>query len=111
MEFQAYPLRRDGKLLPHHLRWTGGVRGDLYVQERHDSELSRVVKVASLLEPSSRKELLKPLHDIVLLSVKPDWWTMTGWERVIEDTTGYTRALQQSWILVPFDMLSASERA
>jgi hypothetical protein len=45
----------------------------------------------------------------MLLSVKPDRWTMTGRERSTEDATGQTRAYQQSWILIPFDMLSATE--
>jgi hypothetical protein len=27
---------------------------------------------------------------------------------VTEDTTGQSRAYQQSWILIPFDMLSAT---
>ena len=63
-----------------------------------------------IVDPSSSKALGRPLHDVMLLSVKPDWWTMTGLERRTEDTTGQTRAYQQSWILIPFDMLSATDR-
>ena len=33
MQFEVFRLRKEGKLLPHHLRWSGAVRGDLYVQE------------------------------------------------------------------------------
>jgi hypothetical protein len=110
MQFEVYRLRKEGKLLPHHLRWAGAVRGDLYVKEEHDDELNRVIKMATIVDPTGHKVLLKPLHDVVLISVKPDWWTMTGWERLIEDTTGQTRAYQQSWILIPFDMLSANDR-
>lgn len=88
----------------------GAVRGELYVREEHDAELNRATRMATIIDPASHKVLAKPLLDVALLSVKPDWWTMTGWERVIEDTTGQTRAYQQSWILIPFDMLSASDR-
>jgi hypothetical protein len=76
MQFEAIPMRKNGKLLPHHLRWSGAVRGDLYVKEEHDEELNRVIKKATIVDPSGHKVLLKPLHDVVLISVKPDWWTM-----------------------------------
>jgi hypothetical protein len=109
-QFEVFRLRKEGKLLPHHLRWAGAVRGDLYVKEKHDDELNRVTKMATIIEPASRKVLIKALHDVMLLSVKPDWWTMTGWERALEETTGQTRAYQQSWFLIPFDMLSATDR-
>jgi hypothetical protein len=36
---------------------------------------------------------------------------MTGRERLTEDTTGQVRAFQQSWILVRFDMLTATDRS
>jgi hypothetical protein len=107
MEFEAIPLRKEGKLLPHHIRWAGAVRGDLYVKEEHDQELSRVTRKATIVDPRGHKVLLKPLHDVVLLSAKPDWWTVTGWERSIDDTTGHSRAYQQSWILIPVDQLRA----
>jgi len=110
MEFEAIPLRRDGKLLPNHMRWAGAVLGDLYVAEGHDPELCRTTRKATILDPRERKILLRPLHDVMLISAKPDWWTITGWERVIEDTTGQMRAFQQSWILIPFDKLSATDR-
>jgi hypothetical protein len=89
-------------------RWAGAVQGDLYVKEEHDDELNRVTKMATIIDPSSHKVLAKPLHDVVLISVEPGWWTITGWERVIEG--GQVRAFQQSWILIPFDMLSATDR-
>ena len=110
MQFEVFRLRKEGKLLPHHLRWSGVVRGDLYVREEHDNELNRFIRKATMIDPSSHKALGRPQLDVMLISVKPDWWTMTGWERLTEDTTGDTRAYQQSWILIPFDMLSATDR-
>lgn len=103
MQFEAIPMRREGKLLPTHLRWSGAVRGDLYIREEHDQELNRVTKKASIVDPTSHKVLLKPLHDAVVISAKPDWWTITGWERALDDSTAQARAYQQSWILVPVD--------
>ena len=35
---------------------------------------------------------------------------LCGWEWLTDDTTCDTRANQQSWILIPFDMLSATDR-
>jgi len=37
----------------------------------------------------------------VLLSAKPDWWTMTGFKRIPEALSEATRACSQSWILIP----------
>ena len=69
-----------------------------------------MTRKATIVDPVGHKVLIKPLYDVMLISVKPDWWTMTGWERLTEDTTGQTRADQQWWILIPFDMLSANDR-
>ena len=49
------------------------------------------------------KVVLGPLLDAVLVSCKPDWWTLTGWERVDGATTPEPRAFQQRWILQPVD--------
>jgi|KBSMisStaDraftv2_1062788.scaffolds.fasta_scaffold271741_3 hypothetical protein len=97
MQFEVFRLRKEGKLLPHHLRWSGVVRGDLYVREEHDNELNRFIRKATMIDPSSHKALGRPQLDVMLISV-------------IEDTTGDTRVYQQSWILIPFDMLSATDR-
>jgi hypothetical protein len=39
----------------------------------------------------------------VLVACKPDWRTITGWERVASATTVAPCAFQQSWILQPLD--------
>jgi len=46
---------------------------------------------------------LGPLLYAVLVPCKPDWWTLTGWERVDATVIAPGRALQQSWILQPLD--------
>ena len=103
MEFVGFKCRNEGRLLPRHVMWSTKVRGDLYVREHYDPELSRHVKVATLEAGDGHKVVLGPLLDAVLVSCKPDWWTLTGWERVDSSTTSSPRAYQQSWILQPID--------
>jgi hypothetical protein len=50
MQFEVYRLCKEGRLLPHHLRWAGAERGDLYVKEEHDDELNRVIKNATIVD-------------------------------------------------------------
>jgi hypothetical protein len=107
MEFDVYRVRRDGNLLPRHVMWSNRVRGDLYVIEVHDDELKRTVKVAKVIAPDAGTAdpgLVPPLLDATLVSAKPDWWTMTGWERIANSDKVSPQAFQQSWILVPADM-------
>jgi len=104
MQFDVYPLRREGRLIPHHARWAGGVRGDLFVKEDHDAELNRSVRIATVVASNPYHQLLPPLLDATLVAAKPDWWTMTGWERSAEPTGVQPRAYVQSWILIPSDI-------
>jgi len=105
MEFDVYRVRREGMLLPRHVIWSTRVRGDLYVTEAYDEELKRTVRVATVKagEGFEQKDLVLPLLDVTLISAKPDWWTMTGWERIASSTAAASRAAMQSWILVPAD--------
>jgi hypothetical protein len=83
--------------------WSGRVQGHLYIREKYDAELSRHVRVATLEAGDGHTLVLGPLLDAVVISCKPDWWTITGWERVDNDTSAAPRAYQQSWILQPVD--------
>lgn len=74
MEFQVFMRRREGRLLPGHVMWSTKVRGDLFISEEHDSELHRLVRTA-MLRDRSFKVVAGPLHDVVIVSAKPDWWT------------------------------------
>lgn len=102
MRFEVFPKRRDGKLLPKHVFWSGKVVGDLYVTEIRDAELGRHVRCATVKDGA--KELMLPLLDVVLVAAKPDWWVMTGWERKAEAVGQPGCAYQQSWVLIPVDM-------
>ena len=100
MMFDVVPVRREGALLPRHVMWSGKVRGRLYVRETHDPELNRSIRVAQLLDEHDAS-VLPPLLDVVLLAAKPDWITLTGWERSELSVLATARAFQQSWILIP----------
>jgi hypothetical protein len=100
MEFEVFLRRREGRLLPRHVMWTTKVHGDLFITEEHDSELHRLVRTA-VVRDRSFHVVAGPLLDVVILSAKPDWWTMTGWERVASSQHTQACAFQQSWILIP----------
>ena len=101
MDFEVYCLRKEGVLVPRHILWCGMVRGQLFIFEQHDAELNRAVRTAVIRRDLMGPVLLGPLSDAAIVSAKPDWWTMTGWERLPETTNTRTRAVQQSWILIP----------
>jgi hypothetical protein len=103
MEFVGWKCRHEGRLLPRHVMWAGRSQGELYVREKYDTELARHVRVATLEVGEGHKVVLGPLFDAVLVACKPDWWTMTGWERIDATVIAPGRAFQQSWILMPLD--------
>jgi hypothetical protein len=99
-DFIATRLCADGVLKPPHQRWTGEQRGALFVSEKYDAEHSRSVRVARLLN-SAGADLLPPLHDVQLISAKPDWWVLSGFERSAAEFSASTRSVAQSWVLIP----------
>ena len=101
MEFVVYRCRREGAVLPRHVMWSTKVRGDLYITEERDAELHRTTRVARVRSEGS--ELVEPLRDVMVVSAKPDWWTLTGWERIDSGSLGSVRTFQQSWVMIPAD--------
>lgn len=102
MEFDVFRCRNEGQLLPRHVMWSTKVRGELYVTEERDDELHRTVRVA-MIKDQTRNLLIEPLRDVVVVGAKPDWWTLTGWERPAATATSRQRAFQQSWVMIPAD--------
>lgn len=102
MEFDVFLRRREGRLLPRHVMWATKVRGDLFITEEMDREVHRLVRTA-VVRDRAFKVVAGPLHDVAIVSAKPDWWTMTGWERVASSAHVEASAFQQSWILIPAD--------
>ena len=61
----------------HHHVWRVG---ELYVDERRDADLNRTVRVARFTEPTfPDRDLMPPLHDVQLVTAKPDLLTLTGY--------------------------------
>lgn len=83
--------------------WSTRVRGVLDLREVRDDETGRTLRVATIegVEGPRRKPLAGPLFDATLVGARSDWWTMTGWERLVVSTTSSPLAFQQSWVLMP----------
>jgi hypothetical protein len=101
VKFEAAPVRQDGYLMPkwqqHHV-WRVG---ELYVDERRDGDLNRTVRVARFTEPMQpARDLMPPLHDVKLVTAKPDLFTLTGYE-VSTSNGGKPVHYRQSWVLRP----------
>jgi 16S rRNA C967 or C1407 C5-methylase (RsmB/RsmF family) len=76
--------------------WCAGV---LQIGEQHDKELHRVVRVATLTQGG--REVLPPLVDVQVVEMRPDWWVLTGFERIALGALVEPTAFQQSWFIVP----------
>ena len=96
-------MRKEGPLLSRHVMWAGKVRGALFVLEERDVELHRSIRVAKIIRTAPHAQLLPALFDAVLIGAQPDWWTITGWERIEDGISDRARAYAQSWILIPTD--------
>jgi hypothetical protein len=109
VEFEATCARREGRLLSKAQRDRAWVRGLLVISEQRDSELHRIVRVARLLKTGhiSPDDVLSPLRDAQVVEVRPDWWTITGFERVECKGAGpgEKACYQQSWFMVPVKQL------
>ena len=67
MEFDVFPMRKDGRLLPRHVMWAGKVRGALFVLEERDVELHRSIRVAKIIRTAPHAQLLPALFDAILI--------------------------------------------
>lgn len=100
MLWEVFVVRREGVLIPRWQLWHNAHVGAFYLEETYDSELSRTVRQARLLDAGGR-ELLPRLTDANVLSAKPDLWTLTGFERLDNELVGTTRVFAQSWLMAP----------
>lgn len=100
MQFRTHSVRKEGRIQPRHVAWTGQVTGELLVREARDDETGRTLRVARITDAGGQ-DLLPQLHDAVLIEALRGWWSMTGWERVPDAAAGSLRTYQQSWVLIP----------
>jgi hypothetical protein len=99
MEFLMRRARDRGKAIGSS-RVHQAARGRLFVQEAKDETLRRIVRTA-VFERVDDGEPVPPLRDVVLLSWKPDWVTLTGFEEVADGPLADPRLFQQTWQLEP----------
>ncbi|TVT55705.1 MAG: hypothetical protein FHK80_13900 [Azoarcus sp. PHD] len=68
-----------------------------------DPHLHRATRIARLVDPLTHQPMLvpPPLHDVVLICVRRDYWTLTGIERVPDRLGERVFEYAQSWILTP----------
>lgn len=74
----------------------------LRVSDSLDIHLARATRIARLIEPGSNKELsIPPLHDAVLVCVRPDYMTISGIERFEDPLSERIIEYAQTWMLTP----------
>ena len=79
----------------------GQARLSVNCSSRRSLILSPGRHVRCALVKDGLQELLPVLLDVVLVAAKPDWWTMTDWERCSDALGQPTCAYQKSGLLIP----------
>ena len=85
MRFRVLRLRHRGRPLPRR-EWQGREPqvGDLRVEQLYDEELLRHLRLARLvdIQRTAGHEALPALYDPVLVAMKPQAFTLMGFERI-----------------------------
>lgn len=98
--FDVTPLRDKGRLV---LKWHRAViRAHVTIDEDRDPEVHRVVRVARA-ESTVPDRYIPLLYDAVVLSIRSDCITITGFERAIESPlrASVGTHYQQTWLVQP----------
>jgi hypothetical protein len=97
MRFAVRFLRHRGRVIPWRTIANQPVKvGDLRIEECRDEELRRYVRTAKLLPadaPAIYAPLLPELLDVRIVSMSPQAFTLSGFERI--DGVEYA----QSWLV------------
>lgn len=99
MHVRATCARSAGRILSKYQRDRAWREGMLTIVEERDADLRRVVRVARLRYGD--RDVLPPLFDAQVVTLTEGAWSITGYERVPNDTVGDLVAYQQSWIVAP----------
>jgi hypothetical protein len=98
--FNVRTSRQKGRLRPRdQFIADPGVSGILVVDEVRHPDLNRVTRRARLIDDRGQELPVSPIIDAALVSARPGWWVMTGFERVDDGLA--CRDFAQSWVLVP----------
>jgi hypothetical protein len=90
-----------GRVIPHHVRDAGTVRGTLSVRQEDDHIRHRITLVARLSLIGGGMRTVPPLFDVVLISATGDSWMLAGYERVTSGALQQEYFLGQSWVVTP----------
>jgi len=96
MQFAVVLLRHRGRILsPGEISNQEQLKGDLRIEEMHDPELRRYVRMVRLLvlDRPVHTEVIGVLFEPQLIAMSPIAFTLSGWERVEE------RCYGQSWLV------------
>jgi len=102
VEYLVTRLFDGGRVMPHHVRNAGTLRGSLTIKQEDDHVRHRTMLVARFtpqLQIGSR--VVPPLYDVVLIASTGDVWTLAGYERVTSGALQQEYFLGQSWLVTP----------
>lgn len=105
MIFELVRVRDKGWVLPRfRLAMLERVRGHLSIDEQHDQELNRTVRVATLLDTKTMRPLdIPPLYDVAIVKVSKSYMSLSGFERIHDKTQTKDFDYAQSWVLYESD--------
>jgi len=91
-----------GRVMPHHVRNAGTVRGLLTIKQEDDHVRHRTTLVARLTpQHQIGSRVVPPLYDVVLIASTGEVWTLAGYERVTSGALQQEYFLGQSWLVTP----------
>ena len=92
----------SGRVMPHHVRNSGTLRGTLTIKQEDDHIRHRTTLVARF-SPQHQigSRVVPPLYDVVLIAPTGEVWTLAGDERVTSGALQQEYFLGQSWVVTP----------
>ena len=92
----------SGRVMPHHVRNAGTVRGLLTIKQEEDHVRHRTTRVARFTPQHQIGSRVVPaLYDVVLIASTGEVWTLAGYERVTSGALQQEYFLGQSWLVTP----------
>jgi len=102
MEYMVTRLFDGGRVMPHHVRNAGTLRGLLTIKQEEDRIRHRTTLVARFTpQHQIGSRVVPPPYDVVLIASTGEVWTLAGYERVPSGALQQEYFLGQSWIVTP----------
>jgi hypothetical protein len=102
MDYMVTRLFDGGRVMPHHVRNAGTLRGTLTIKQEEDHIRHRTTLVARF-SPQHQigSRVIPPAYDVVLIASTGEVWTLAGYERVTSGALQQEYFLGQSWLVTP----------